>query len=247
MISERVIYGIQAVRQALRDQLSQVVRVYVQQDLGRQRYARLDTELRQLQLSVETCGADELQRLTGTGKHQGIVAIVAQSSAMDERAARKFVENLQQPLLLILDGVQDPRNFGSCLRTAEAAGVDLVVTARKRSVDVTPVVSKVASGAAELQPQARVANLARFMEFLQQQGVWIVGTDEGADVTLFDIDVSGALALVMGGEGRGLRRLTRERCDRLVRLPMHGAVESLNLSVAAGVCLYECLRQRSGG
>jgi 23S rRNA (guanosine2251-2'-O)-methyltransferase len=242
--TDRIIYGIQAVRHALKEQAGQVLNVYLLRELGRERHARLADELRGMLVNLERCDAGRLAALTGTDKHQGVAARIAQTVAMGEREARDFVTGLTQPLILILDGVQDPRNFGSCLRTAEAAGVDLVVTARNRSVDLTPVVSKVASGAAELQAQARVPNLARFIEFLREQGVWIVGADAAAEQSLFDLDASGATALVIGGEGRGLRRLTRERCDQLVRLPMRGTVDSLNLSVAAGVCLYECLRQR---
>lgn len=242
--SDRIIYGIQTVRQALKQQAGQVVNVYLLQDLGRERLARLADELRAMPVNLERCNAERLAALTGTDKHQGVAARILQSTAMGEREARDFVTGLAQPLILILDGVQDPRNFGSCLRTAEAAGVDLVVTARNRSVNLTPVVSKVASGAAELQAQARVGNLVRFIEFLRDQGIWIVGADAAAEQSLFDLDATGATALIMGGEGRGLRRLTRECCDQLVRLPIYGVVESLNLSVAAGVCLYECLRQR---
>jgi len=163
---------------------------------------------------------------------------------MNEVKAREYVQKLTEPLILVLDGIEDPRNFGACLRTAEAAGVDLVVTARNRNVGFTPAVSKVASGAAELQPVAQVGNLARFIEFLKGEGIWLVGTDEDAPGTLFEADLTGPVAVVVGSEGRGLRRLTRERCDLLVRLPMLGAVESLNVSVATGICLYECLRQR---
>ncbi len=242
--SERIIYGIQAVRQALKERTGQVVNVYLLRELGSERHARLADELRGLPVNLERCDAERLAALTGTDKHQGVAARIAHTAAMGEREARDFVSGLDRPLILILDGVQDPRNFGSCLRTAEAAGVDLVVTARNRSVDLTPVVSKVASGAAELQAQARVGNLVRFIEFLREQGIWIVGADAAAEQSLFDLDATGATALVIGGEGRGLRRLTRERCDQLIRLPMRGAVDSLNLAVAAGVCLYECLRQR---
>ena len=149
------------------------------------------------------------------------------------------------PLILILDSIQDPRNFGACLRTAESAGVDLVVVPRSRSVEMTPTVSKVASGAAETQKIARVTNLARFMRELQQLGIRLMGTDDEGDGSLYEHDVTGSIALVMGAEGTGMRRLTREHCDFTVNLPMLGTVESLNLSVATGVCLYEIIRQRS--
>ena len=147
-------------------------------------------------------------------------------------------------MLLVLDSIQDPRNYGACLRTADATGADLVVTARNRNVGFTPAVSKVASGAAEVQPAAEVGNLVRFLDFLKDHGIWVIGTDATAEGSVFEVDLVRPVAFVVGSEGRGLRRLTRERCDLLVRLPMFGIVESLNVSVAAGVCLYECRRQR---
>jgi 23S rRNA (guanosine2251-2'-O)-methyltransferase len=163
---------------------------------------------------------------------------------MDDYVALDYLGNLKDPLILVLDGIEDPRNYGACLRTAEGAGVDLVVSGRNRGVDITAVVSKVASGAAETQPIARVANLARFLRSLQALNIWIVGTDERAPITLYEANLSGPIAVVMGAEGKGMRHLTREHCDVLVRLPMKGMVESLNIAVAAGVCLYECVRQR---
>jgi 23S rRNA (guanosine2251-2'-O)-methyltransferase len=163
---------------------------------------------------------------------------------MDDGAALDYLGEIANPLLLVLDSIEDPRNYGACLRTAEGAGVDLVVSGRSRGVDVTPVVSKVASGAAETQPIARVSNLARFMRELQNLNIWIVGTDDSGPATLYESNLTGPLAIVMGAEGKGLRRLTREHCDSLVRIPMRGSVDSLNISVAAGVCLYEALRQR---
>ena len=153
---------------------------------------------------------------------------------------------IERPLVLVLDGVQDPRNFGACLRAADGAGADLVVVARNRNVDLTPVVSKVAAGAAESQAIAQVGNLVRFLESIKEQGLWIVGADAGAGESLYDLDLGTAgTALVLGGEGEGMRRLTRETCDYLVSLPMQGAVSSLNVAVAAGICLYECVRQRA--
>ena len=162
-------------------------------------------------------------------------------------SARTRTIEIENPLILVVDSIEDPRNFGACLRTADGAGVNLVVSGRSRGVDMTPVVSKVASGAAETLPMARVANLARFLKALRDAGVWIVGTDGTADTLVYDANLTGALALVMGGEGKGMRRLTREHCDVLVRLPMQGSVSSLNVSVAAGVCLYEAVRQRGRG
>lgn len=242
-MERRVAYGLQAVRKAL--ERGRVERLYLQEGLGTKRLGRLADDIARSKVSVMACPAPELERLTGTAKHQGVAALVLGPGSLTEREATEFVKGLAAPLVLALDGVQDPRNFGSLLRTADAAGVDLVVTARSRNVGVTPVVSKVASGAAEAQALAEVGNLARFLGHLAGLGLRIVGTDEGAEATLYDAELAGPLVLVMGGEGEGMRRLTRECCDLLVRLPMHGVVESLNVSVAAGICLYECVRQRS--
>ncbi len=147
-------------------------------------------------------------------------------------------------MLLILDGVQDPHNLGACLRTADAAGVQALIAPKDKAVGLTAVACKVASGAARTVPYVQVTNLARTIAGLKERGIWLIGTAGEAEAGLFETDLSSSLALVMGGEGKGLRRLTRERCDRLVRLPMLGTVESLNVSVATGVCLYEVLRQR---
>jgi len=244
--AERIIYGINPVQQLVANRPAQVLRVYRQEDLGRQRGKRLVEVLDQASLEIVACSADKLAQLTGSHNHQGVAASILPSVPLDEGAAEEFVLSLEQPLILVLDAVQDPRNFGSCLRTAEAAGVDLVVTSRNRSVDITPTVSKVASGAAEMQPTARVGNLVRFLRFLQQAGVRIVGTDGEASGSIYETDLAGSLAVVLGSEGQGLRRLTRETCDALVSLPMQGTVESLNLAVAAGICLYEAGRQRAG-
>lgn len=242
-MESRITYGIQAVRKALAR--GRAERVYLLEDVGPKRLGRLSADIAGSGVPVSVCAGAELERLTGTRKHQGVAASVTGSGSLTEREAREFIVALETPLLLVLDGIQDPRNFGSLLRTADAAGVDLVVTARSRNVAVTPVVSKVASGAAEAQPLAEVGNLARFLEFIAEAGIRIVGTDEGAGVSLYDADLAGPLALVMGAEGEGMRRLTREHCELLVSLPMQGVVESLNVSVAAGICLFETVRQRS--
>jgi 23S rRNA (guanosine2251-2'-O)-methyltransferase len=243
-MSERIIYGINTVRQALRRRPDQLLRVYLLSDLGQKRLGRFVDELRQESVAIEKVSDDELEKLTGTNKHQGVAAALLGSGPMDDHEALEYLEGLREPLILVLDSIEDPRNYGACLRTAEGAGADLVVSGRSRGVDITPVVSKVASGAAESQPIARVANLARFLKALRDMNIWIVGADEQGSDTLFEANLTGPLAIVMGAEGKGLRRLTREHCDTLVRLPMHGSVESLNISVAAGICLYEAVRQR---
>ena len=241
-MERRFVYGLHAVRQALAR--GNVERLYLQADLGPGRLGRLAEYVDAYGGHVERCGSDELARLSGTGKHQGVGALVQSRGPMGEREARDYLAGLDWPLVLVLDSIQDPRNFGALLRTAEGAGVDLVVTARSRNVGLTPVVSKVAAGAAEVQPLAEVANLARFLAVLRDAGVWIIGTDDRAPIGLFDANLCRPLAVVMGAEGEGLRRLTREHCHELVALPMHGVVTSLNVAVAAGICLYECRRQR---
>jgi 23S rRNA (guanosine2251-2'-O)-methyltransferase len=244
-MSERIIYGINTVQQALNKQAALVVKVFLQRELGQQRLQRLSQELRNQALVVERLSADELTQLTGSAKHQGVAAAISGLRTMDDGAALDYLAEINDPMILVLDGVEDPRNYGACLRTADGAGVDLVVSGRSRGVDVTPVVSKVASGAAEVQPLARVANLARFLKSIKDLHFNVAGLDEAGDTTLYEADLTGPQALVMGAEGNGLRRLTKEHCDLLVRLPMLGSVESLNVSVAAGVCLYEAVRQRS--
>lgn len=243
-MSERIIYGINTVKQALSKRSGQLLRVYMQQGLGQQRLGRFADDLRKQSVVVERVSSEQLEGLTGTSKHQGIAAALAAGGPMGDNEALDYLGNIDNPLILVLDSIEDPRNYGACLRTAEGAGADLVVSGRSRGVDITPVVSKVASGAAETQPIARVANLARFLKALQEMNIWIVGADEKGPASLYESNLTGALAIVMGAEGKGLRRLTREHCDTLVRLPMKGSVESLNVSVAAGVCLYEAVRQR---
>jgi 23S rRNA (guanosine2251-2'-O)-methyltransferase len=173
--------------------------------------------------------------------------LTKQVAAKNEDDLFALLDGLQEsPFLLILDCIQDPHNLGACLRSADAAGVHAVVVPKDRSVSLTDTVRQVACGAAEHVPLVMVTNLARTLEKLKEAGLWLVGTADDAPQSLYDIDLTGPLAIVMGAEGTGLRRLTREACDFLVRIPMAGAVECLNVSVAAGVCLFEAVRQRSG-
>lgn len=186
-----------------------------------------------------------------SGRHQGVVAVLyagVTADAIGMMAEGELIDRVTQSaeaLLLILDGVTDPHNLGACLRSADAAGVTAVIFPKDKSADVNDVARKVASGAAEAVPWVRVTNLARTIESLQQAGVWVIGTDGDAETTLYDQDLTLPCALVLGSEGSGMRRLTRERCDFVVRLPMSGSVSSLNVSVAAGVCLFEAVRQRA--
>lgn len=189
-----------------------------------------------------------------SGRHQGAVAEVheldgsgagAASNIWGEAELLRAVDEKEGPaLILVLDGVTDPHNLGACLRSADAAGVDAVVVPRDNAADLTPVVHKVACGAAEVVPFVRVTNISRTLQALQARGVWLYGTDGDAEKSLYDSDLTTSIALVMGAEGKGMRRLTREQCDFLIHLPMAGSVSSLNVSVAAGIFLFEAVRQR---
>jgi 23S rRNA (guanosine2251-2'-O)-methyltransferase len=242
------VVGLNAVRSALKHGAGQVSALAVDAARHDRRLQELVDAAKAAGIRVERVGRDVLDRLAGGANHQGAVATVTASAARDETELFALLESLDRPpFLLVLDGVQDPHNLGACLRGADAAGVDAVVAPRDRAVGLTPVVCKVASGAADSVPFFQVTNLARTLGQLRDaHRVWIVGTAGEAETVIYDADLRGPLALVLGGEEKGLRRLTREHCDLLVRLPMAGVVESLNVSVAAGVCLFEAVRQRRG-
>lgn len=250
------VYGIHAVDSLLRRNPKAVQRLLLQSGRNDKRINGL-LELAQNQgVSVvrePRAGLDKL----ASGRHQGAVAQVSEASAQSDHAASNLwgeaellqaVENKQGAvLILVLDGVTDPHNLGACLRSADAAGVDAVVVPRDNSADLTPVVHKVACGAADVVPFVRVTNISRTLQALQARGVWLYGTDGEAENSLYDSDLTTSLALVMGAEGKGMRRLTREQCDHLIHLPMAGSVSSLNVSVAAGIFLFEAVRQRASG
>ena len=188
----------------------------------------------------------ELDKLSGQQRHQGVIAGFKGSNRAAEGRLDAILDGIENiPLILVLDGVQDPHNLGACLRTAEAAGVDLVIICKDRSAGITPVVRRAASGAAETLSVIQATNLARVLRVLKKRGIWLAGTSDEASDSLYATDLTGPLALVMGSEGSGLRRLTGELCDYLISIPMAGQVESLNVSVATGVCLYEINRQRN--
>jgi 23S rRNA (guanosine2251-2'-O)-methyltransferase len=242
MSETRIIYGFHAVTSRLRQSVSSIKELYLDS-------AREDRRAQDLIKTAESCGArvirvDEkrLDGLTHHARHQGVAArieIARLPTHIDD-----VLDTLEEPaLLLILDGVTDPHNLGACLRVADAMGVHAVVAPKDRAVGINATVSKVASGAAETVPYIAVTNLARAMRELKDRGIWIVGADQRAEQDLHAVALKGALAWVLGAEGEGMRRLTREHCDHLVRVPM-GTVESLNVSVSAGICLAETRRQR---
>ncbi|MCU7843098.1 MAG: 23S rRNA (guanosine(2251)-2'-O)-methyltransferase RlmB [Candidatus Thiodiazotropha sp. (ex Monitilora ramsayi)] len=241
------IYGLHSVRAAL-EREAQILQLWVDSGRQDQRIREILKLSTQAGIPIRQVTGRELDELAQSGRHQGVIASLRQQQTQDEPYLKAMIKRLDvPPFLLILDEVQDPHNLGACLRTAEGAGVQAVITSRDRSVGLTPTVRKVASGATESIPFIQVTNLARTMKWLKAEGVWLVGTAGEADQGLYKTDLVGPLALVMGGEGKGLRRLTRENCDLLVSLPMAGSVESLNVSVATGVALYEAVRQRRLG
>jgi 23S rRNA (guanosine2251-2'-O)-methyltransferase len=242
-----LIYGLHAVAAVLQRAPARLLEIQIAGGLRPQgRLAQILDEARSAGLTIRTCSRDVLDELVEEGAHQGIIAWQKPSRTLMEDDLDELLAGLTAPpLLLILDGVQDPHNLGACLRTADAAGVNAVIAPRDRAVGLTPVVRKVASGAAESVPFIQVTNLARTLRELKDKGMWLVGADGEAERDIFSIDLSGPLALLMGAEGQGLRRLTRDHCDFLARIPMAGAVASLNVSVATGICLYEAIRQRN--
>ncbi|TCT19259.1 23S rRNA (guanosine(2251)-2'-O)-methyltransferase RlmB [Thiobaca trueperi] len=237
--------GIHSVRAALKFGTEGVAELWLERTRRDRRLSEVADLARQAGVKVRQVDRDELDGAAEGANHQGVLAWVRVPAARAEQDLTALLDRLQTPpFLLLLDEVQDPHNLGACLRTAEAAGVQAVIAPRDNAVGLTPVVCKVASGAAETLPYIQVTNLARVMDALKERGIWLIGTAGEAAEDLYGVDLRGPLGLVLGSEGSGLRRLTRERCDALVRLPMLGQVESLNVSVAAGVCLYEALRQR---
>ncbi|QFU74649.1 23S rRNA (guanosine(2251)-2'-O)-methyltransferase RlmB [Halioglobus maricola] len=249
------IYGIHAVDSLLRRAPKSVQRLWVQSGREDKRINAL-LELAQNQgVPVARETRKDLDAMVN-GRHQGAVAEtlddpvhgdVQQANLWQEADLLRMVENKAEPvLILVLDGVTDPHNLGACMRSADAAGADAVVVPKDKSADLTPTARKVACGAAEVVPFVRVTNIARTLEALQERGVWVYGTAGEAQKTIYDNDLSGSAALVMGAEGAGMRRLTREHCDFLIKLPMAGSVSSLNVSVATGICLFEIVRQRGG-
>jgi 23S rRNA (guanosine2251-2'-O)-methyltransferase len=228
-----------------------VLAAYVAVNSSNAAQTRILSQLQSLGIAVHGVDKRGLAKQCGSEQHQGIAVQARAKVEGTEQDLKDLVQSLldskqKQPLLLILDQVQDPHNFGACLRTADAAGVDAVIVAKENACPMTPVVQKVASGAAETLAIFRVSNLARTMDSLKRQGVWLLGTSDKVGNSLYQQNLDGALAIVMGAEGSGLRQLTEKKCDSLLSLPMAGsAVSSLNVSVATGVCLFEVVRQRN--
>jgi 23S rRNA (guanosine2251-2'-O)-methyltransferase len=245
----RYVTGLRAVEQLLAGDAADVRRICVEYRSANPRVEALVAQAREKGIDVQEANRARLKQMSGEVRHQGIVAEVRRSTQLDEAGLRTLVESRLseggKPLLiLVLDGIQDPHNLGACLRTADAAGVDAVVVPRHGAAGLGPTVSKVAAGAAEFLPFAAVANIGRVLDWFADYGITRIGTSDHAPQSLYDLALDGHLALVMGREEKGLGKAVTARCDQLASLPMGGRVSSLNVSVAAGVCLYETLRQR---
>lgn len=238
-----------AVEQLLASGNADVRRLFAEYRSANPRVESLITLAKNADIEVQSANRARLAQISGESRHQGIVAEVARGTVLDEAALRTRVEELlvdeTAPLLLILDGVQDPHNLGACMRTAEAAGVHAIVVPRRGAAGLGPTVSKVAAGAAESLPFAAVTNPGKVLDWLGDYGITRVGTSDRAEASLYQADLTVPLAIVMGREGRGLGNGIARRCDILASLPMHGEVSSLNVSVATGICLYEAVRQRT--
>lgn len=240
-----LITGIHAVESALKNDADNITQVWIAENKRNQRVRELINHAQKRGLVAHRADMSMLDKLAKTRQHQGVVAEYNAPAAHTEDDLLELLENLHEtPLLLVLDGVTDPHNLGACMRTAEGAGAHAVIAPKDNAVGLTPAARKVASGAAETVPFVQVTNLVRTMEKIKKMGIWFIGTSDKATGDLYQQNFKAPTAIVMGAEGKGLRRLTEEHCDELISIPMAGQVSSLNVSVATGVCLYEVVRQR---
>lgn len=245
MKAKNFVFGLHAVEALLKKNAGNVSCLYIQQQRNDLRLKNI-IRLAQIEgIKTTTLSRDELDNLVSKSKHQGVIAEAEKVFGYQEHDLEELLDSLQEPpFLLILDEVQDPHNLGACLRSANAAGVHCVIAPKDNAASITPVVRKVACGAAETTPFIQVTNLARTLRMLKERGVWLFGAADTAEKIIYQTDLAGPMALVLGAEGIGMRRLTREQCDTLISIPMYGDVSSLNVSVATGVCLFEAVRQR---
>ena len=248
-MAKTIIYGLHAVESALRNDPENIGTIWLEKNTRNDRLKKLQAQISEVGgLKTTMTDVDQLNKMASTGRHQGVVAEYYKAKDYTENDLYDLLDELDndsiQPFLLVLDGVTDPHNLGACLRTADGAGIHAVIAPKDNAASINPTVRKGASGAAEAVPFITVTNLARTLDSLKERGIWLTGTSDKAQKTLYQADLKGPMALVMGAEGTGIRRLTEERCDFLISIPMSGQVSSLNVSVATGVCLYEALRQR---
>jgi 23S rRNA (guanosine2251-2'-O)-methyltransferase len=244
--SKELLIGLHAISAALESSPATVLRIIVAEESASHRVRELINEARSRGVSVEFEPRKSLDSRSDGQKHQDLVAEFQPENLYGEKDLEQLLESVSgKPFVLVLDGVQDPHNLGACLRSASAGGIDFVILTQDRSAGLTPVARRAAAGAAESMPLLFATNLARILRQLKAQGVWLTGTSEHASQSLYESDLTGSLALVMGAEGKGLRRLTAELCDFLITIPLHGDVSSLNVSVATGICVLEAIRQRA--
>jgi len=245
MATHDLLIGIHAVEAALQYDVGNIVELYVETNAHNPRVKEVAERARELGVKPHARDRAALDRMTGGARHQGVVARYNAPEPLAESELPKLVEAAEAgALFLVLDGVTDPHNLGACLRSAEAAGVTAVIVPKDRAVGITPTVRRASAGAADRVPFVAATNLARTLKTLKDAGVWLVGLVGDVDASLYSIDLKGPIAIVLGSEGEGMRRLTREACDFLAKIPMRGAMESLNVSVATGIALFEALRQR---
>ena len=242
MKEPRVVFGFHAVLARLRSDPKSVVEIFLDETRNDARGRDLAAAAERAGVRVMRVPTKRLDGFYGGGRHQGVVARIEVRKLADD--LDELLDSVEKPLLLVLDGITDPHNLGACLRVANAAGAHAVIAPKDRAAGITPAVSKVASGAAEDTPYLMVTNLARTLDEIKERNIWVVGADERGEETLYEADLPDSIAWVLGAEGEGMRRLTRERCDIVVRVPMLGQVQSLNVSVCAGVCLFESVRRR---
>lgn len=248
-LKKEFIFGFHAITALLKSHPKKICRLYRQEGRDDKRMQALLQLTEAQAIPIHSISKQQCDLWSNAGVHQGILAEITAGKSLNEHdlfslLVQRLQDESRPPFLLVLDEVQDPHNLGACLRSANAAGVDAVIIPQDRSASMTATVRKIAVGAAEATPLFSVVNLASTLEKLKKAGIWCYGLDQSATQLIYDTPLTGALALILGAEGKGLRRLTRERCDGLVAIPMVGTVSSLNVSVAAGICLFEALRQR---
>ncbi len=244
MAQHEWLYGLHAMESLLEREPERIIEVFALKGRDDDRLINVVNQARRFGIAVQFCQRKVLDEKVEGAQHQGVVARAKPGRIFNEDDLKTILEKQPQGFFLVLDGVTDPHNLGACLRSADAAGVHALIVPKDKSSSLTPTARKVACGAAETVPLIQVTNLARTLKMMQEAGVWVVGTAGEAEQLIYDCKLAGPMAIVMGAEGKGMRRLTRETCDELVKLPMSGSVSSLNVSVATGVCLFEVVRQR---
>lgn len=244
MAQQEWLYGIHALESVISREPERLIELFVLKGRDDDKLRNMINQARRFGVSVQFVQRKVLDDKVKGEQHQGVVAKAKPGRVYDEKDLDDTIEQHDNPFILVLDGVTDPHNLGACLRSADAAGVHAVVVPKDKSANLTPTARKVACGAAETVPLIQVTNLARTLRNIQEAGVWVIGTAGEAEQLIYEVKLAGPMALVMGAEGKGMRRLTREVCDELIKLPMAGSVSSLNVSVATGICLYEVVRQR---